>query len=55
MDLREQLIVGCFRETVYIFSVAPVLVGWLRQFGNIVFSPLGFLLLSGRFPYIFIF
>ena len=32
MGLREQLIVGCFPEFVFLFSVVQVLVGLCKQF-----------------------
>ena len=39
MGLREQSIVGCFPESVFLFSVEQVFVGLRKQFlSNFVFS-----------------
>ena len=37
MGLREQSIVGCFPEFVFLFSLVQVLVGLRKQFMNDLF------------------
>ena len=40
MGIREQPIVGCFSELVFLFSVVQVLEGLRKQFINDFFSHL---------------
>ena len=41
MGLREQSIVGCFPEFVFVFSVVHIVVGLRKQFIKKCFFPLG--------------